>query len=217
MTDLADFQQPYARDDVPDDTSLLGVIEHARPHTLIGVSGQPGLFHEAAIRAMAAGVQRPIVLPLSNPTPRVEATPADVISWTEGRAIVGTGSPFDAVVHDGVSHDIAQVNNVYIFPGVGLGARSVAARRVTDTMISVAAGAIAMQAPTGDLPGAPLLPPIEQSRECAQVVAAAVARAAIDDGVADPAYSGASAIELADLVARTAWEAAYRLLPLESD
>ncbi|MDH3296529.1 MAG: oxaloacetate-decarboxylating malate dehydrogenase, partial [Acidimicrobiia bacterium] len=116
--------------------SLLDVVTGVKPHALIGVSGQPGLFTEQVVRAMAAGVKRPIILPLSNPTPRAEAIPADVLDWTDGRALIGTGSPFDPVERVSGRHEIAQVNNVYVFPGVGLGAVAVTARRITDTMIT---------------------------------------------------------------------------------
>jgi malate dehydrogenase (oxaloacetate-decarboxylating) len=206
MTGLHDFQQRYARPsgDVPGDGSLADVVEAVAPQVLVGVSGQPGLFTEAVIRSMAARVERPIVLPLSNPTPRAEAIPADVLAWTDGRALVGTGSPFAPVSVHGRDVAISQVNNISIFPGVGLGVTAVAATQVTESMITAASGAVAGLAAT--LPGEQLLPPVEESGRCAEVVAVAVARAAIDAGVAK--------IEVADLeslIASTAWRPTYTI------
>src|SRR6056297_3975629 len=130
MSDLLDFQQPFARrwdevarwdSDGDGEIGLQDVVEQVGPHALVGVTGQPGIFTEEIVRAQAAAVERPIVLPLSNPTPRAEAIPADVLAWTDGQALVGTGSPFDPVTIRGRSVPIAQVNNVHVFPGVGLG------------------------------------------------------------------------------------------------
>ena len=183
MDGLADFQRRYARPiaEVPADGSLHSVVGAVRPHALIGVSGQPGLFTEEVVRSMAEGVDRPIVLPLSNPTPRAEAVPADVSAWTDGRALVGTGSPFPPVTIGGREVSIAQVNNISIFPGVGLGVLAVGAREVTDSMITAASGAVADLA--ASLPGDQLLPPVEESARAADVVALAVAEAAVDAGV----------------------------------
>lgn len=183
VDELHAFQRRYLRSsaDVPGSGSLLDVMQTVRPQVLIGVSGQPGLFTADVIRAMADGVERPIVMPLSNPTPRAEAIPADVLAWTEGRALIGTGSPFDPVTRADRTHEIAQVNNVYIFPGVGLGALAVGATRITDAMITAASGAVAELAVAGAEDR--LLPPVEQSAEAARLVAAAVARQAVADGV----------------------------------
>ncbi|MEX2625387.1 MAG: NAD-dependent malic enzyme, partial [Ilumatobacteraceae bacterium] len=146
--------------------SLHEVVRRVRPHALVGVSGQPGLFTEPIIRSMASGVTHPIVLPLSNPTLRAEAIPADVLAWTDGRAVVGTGSPFP---------DVAQVNNVYVFPGLGLGALVTRASRITDGMLAAAAEAVADLSPAAiDGPSAALLPPIADSRHVAAQVALAV-------------------------------------------
>ena len=182
---LLDFQLPFARrsEEVPGDGSLLDVVASVEPHALIGVSGQPGLFTEAVIRAMADRVARPIVLPLSNPTPRAEAIPADVLDWTDGRALVGTGSPFEDVYVHGRDVAITQVNNIYVFPGVGLGAVAVRARSITDAMITAASGAVAELAAAS--PGDLLLPPIEAAGQCARAVAIEVARCAVAQGVCD--------------------------------
>ncbi len=189
---LGEAQQALASDPAEvegwDTRDLADVVARMRPTILIGTSGQPGAFGEAAVRAMAAACDRPIVFPLSNPVSHAEAHPADLLAWTEGRAIVGTGSPF------GVA-GVAQVNNVYVFPGIGLGALASEARRVSDGMFLAAARALAAAAPAA---GADLLPPLDRLRDTALAVAQAVAAAAHADGSApadpdaiDPAPSPA--------------------------
>ena len=191
---LQDFQADYVRtwDSVAalaDDNgrvSLLAVVREVAPHTLVGVTGQPGLFTEAVIRAQADKVVRPIVLPLSNPTRRCEAIPSDVLAWTEGRALVGTGSPFPAATVGTQSFPITQVNNLYLFPGLGRGVVAVGASRVTDSMLSAAATAIGSIAPRDAAAPLTVLPPLVQVGEVADAVALAVARQAVDEGVAGP-------------------------------
>jgi malate dehydrogenase (oxaloacetate-decarboxylating) len=179
-SDLVDWNaDPHGRYDLEE------VVRRVSPHALVGVSGQAGLFTESVVRAMADGTEHPIVLPLSNPTPRAEAMPADVIAWTDGRAMVGTGSPFDDVEHAGRIHPVSQVNNVHVFPGVGLGASAAGATMVTDAMIAAAADAVAELSPAAiEGPTAPLVPAIADSRRIARHVALAVAHAAVTDGVA---------------------------------
>jgi malate dehydrogenase (oxaloacetate-decarboxylating) len=194
LDELLDIQREFARPEhelASWTTDPLGrfdleeVVRQVAPHALVGVSGQPGLFTESVVRALADGVEHPIVLPLSNPTPRAEALPADVIAWTDGRAMVGTGSPFDDVEHAGRLHPVSQVNNVHVFPGVGLGAIVAGAEMVTDGMIAAAADAVAELSPAAvHGPTAPLVPAIGDSRAIARHVAVAVARAAVADGVA---------------------------------
>jgi malate dehydrogenase (oxaloacetate-decarboxylating) len=169
-----------------DRVSLLDVIRNAKPTALIGVSGQACVFTEEAIRAMAATVERPVIFPLSNPTSRCEATPADLLKWTEGRALIGTGSPFAAVNWNGREVPIDQTNNSYIFPGMGLGILSVKARRVTDTMFMAAAKCLAELSPARRSKSGRLLPPVSELRSVSFAVAKAVALQAIRDGVADP-------------------------------
>jgi len=169
----------------PSEITLLDVINNAKPTTLIGVSGQAGTFTEAAIRAMAAHVERPIIFPLSNPTSRCEAIPADLIAWTDGRALIGTGSPFAPVAWLGKEIPVNQTNNSYIFPGVGLGVLAVNARRVTDTMFMAAGKALAALSPAKLDNNARLLPAVNQLREVSIAVALATAKQAQIDGVAD--------------------------------
>jgi len=167
-----------------DHVSLLDVARNAKPTTLIGVSGQAGAFSEEVVRAMAAAVERPVIFPLSNPTSRAEATPADLLKWTDGRALIGTGSPFAAVKWNGREVPIDQTNNSYIFPGLGLGILSVNARRVTDTMFMAAAECLAELSPARLNKSGRLLPPVSELRSVSFAVARAVARQAINDGVA---------------------------------
>jgi malate dehydrogenase (oxaloacetate-decarboxylating) len=192
-TDLRDSQLPYARPagEVADwnrdpdlgGVALAEVVARARPTILIGTSGQGGAFTEPIIREMAAHTERPIILPMSNPTPLSEAVPADLLAWTEGRALVATGSPFDPVTYKDVTYQIGQANNALIFPGLGLGAIVASATRITDGMFTAAAHAVATMAdPT--TPGAPILPPTQRLRDTSAAVAVAVARAAARDGVA---------------------------------
>ena len=193
LDDLHDFQVDYIRSwesvaELADDDgqiSLLEVVRCVAPHALVGVTGQPGLFTEAVIRAQAATIRHPIVLPMSNPTPRAEAIPADVLAWTDGRALVGTGSPFPPVTIGAESHPITQVNNLYLFPGLGRGVIAVGARRISDAMLSAAATAIGSVAPRHDASPATMLPSLEQVGEVADAVALAVARQAVSEGLAD--------------------------------
>jgi len=190
---LADFQMEFVRPwasvadlATPDgQVSLLDVVQHVGPHALVGVTGQPGLFTEAVIRAQAAAVVRPIVLPLSNPTPRAEAIPADVLEWTDGRALVGTGSTFPQVTIGADVHTITQVNNLYLFPGLGRGVVAVGAKRISDEMLSVAATAIGTVAPIDATSPLTLLPPLSRVGDVADAVALAVARQAVAEGLAD--------------------------------
>lgn len=194
QAELLDFQRPFAQPRAavagwrlaqPGTISLLDVMNNARPTTLIGVSGQTGAFSEPIIRAMARGVARPVVFPLSNPTSRSEATPQDLYAWTEGRVIVGTGSPFPPVIRDGRPFKTDQTNNSYVFPGVGLGVLAVSARRVTDGMFEAAARALAETSPSRRDPSGPLLPPVTELRSVARTVAGAVARVARAEGLCE--------------------------------
>ena len=193
MTDLRDFQAPYARakDEVADwtrDPGMVGiglaeVVRRVRPTVLIGTSAQAGAFSEQIVRQMAAGVQRPIILPMSNPTRLAEAVPADLVSWTDGRALVAAGSPFEPVVLGPTTYTIGQANNALIFPGLGLGTIVARASRITDGMLTASARAVADLTDV-TAPGAAVLPPIADLRDTSIAVAVAVVHAAVRDGVA---------------------------------
>ncbi|MDQ4091869.1 MAG: NAD-dependent malic enzyme [Actinomycetota bacterium] len=195
---LRDFQVPYARTatevaswsagagtGVTLDTgvTLANVVSAVRPTMLIGTSKQAGAFTEAIVKDMAAHTERPIIMPLSNPTSKCEALPEDLIRWTGGRALVATGSPFPPVAHGGITHRIAQANNALVFPGLGLGVTVARARRINQPMIAAAADAVA-QLSDATAPGAPLLPPVEDLRTVSAAVAVAVAVAAAKEGLA---------------------------------
>jgi malate dehydrogenase (oxaloacetate-decarboxylating) len=212
MAGLSDPQRRYARDpaevadwcrdDRPGQRTgpgaaggigLAEVVTRVHPTVLIGTSARTGAFTEAVVRDMAAHTARPVILPMSNPTALSEAVPADLIKWTNGRALVAAGSPFGAVDHGGIRYEIGQANNALVFPGLGLGVIAARARRVTGGMLLAAARAVAGLADIS-APGAPLLPRVADLRETSVAVAAAVARAAAADGVAsatlDPDLDG---------------------------
>jgi len=213
--DLGPTKKPLAQEaewlgdwDVSGSITLADVIHNARPTVLVGVTGRAGTFTEPVIREMAAHTDRPIIFPLSNPTSRAEATPADLLVWTDGRALIATGSPFEPVQHDGLTYHIAQCNNSYIFPAIGLAVRATHARRVTDEMFMVAAAALRDQSPAGADRGASLLPPLKEIREVSRHIARMVATEAQRQGVAEPC----SADELEERLDRTMWKARYRRL-----
>ncbi len=189
-----------------DSVSLLDVVRHARPTVLIGVSGQPGLFTEEIIREMHRHCPRPIIMPLSNPTSRVEATPADLISWTDGAALIATGSPFAPVTWKEKVYPIAQCNNAYIFPGIGLGIIASGARRVTDSMLMSASRALADCSPLATDPTGPVLPELGDIQQVSRQIAIEVARAARLAGVAAESSEEA----LAQAVEDNFWTPAYR-------
>jgi len=160
------------------------VVRHVAPTILIGTSGKPGIFTETAVREMAARTPRPIVLPLSNPTANSEATPSDVLAWSGGSAVVATGSPFDPVEVDGRTHVVGQANNVFIFPGVGLGAIASRASEVTEDMFLVAAMTLAALVPADRLEHGAIYPRLTDLRSISRQIAIAVARNGRDRGVA---------------------------------
>lgn len=192
-----------------EDISLLDVVRNANVTVLVGVSAQAGAFTEEIVREVASHTPHPIIFPLSNPTSKSEAVPADLLCWTEGRALIGTGSPFAPVEFGGKRIPISQVNNSYIFPGLALGILVSRARRVTDAMIMAAARALAQLSPSCRDKNAPLLPPIADSRKVSLVVAEAVGKQAIADGVSEGADEASLRQKLLDYV----WEPVY--LPYE--
>jgi malate dehydrogenase (oxaloacetate-decarboxylating) len=189
--ELRDFQVPYARPAgetagwaaADGSIGLAEVVARAQPTILIGTSTQPGAFSEPIVRTMAASAERPIILPLSNPTSLCEALPEDLVAWTDGRALVATGSPFPPVHHDGREHVIAQANNALVFPGLGLGVSVVRARRVSTGMLTAAAAAVAELSDAGTT-GSALLPPVDDLRSVSAAVGIAVAQAAAEEGLA---------------------------------
>ncbi|TKB55472.1 NAD-dependent malic enzyme [Ferrimonas aestuarii] len=186
--------------------SLLEVINNAKPSVLIGVSGAPGLFTEEVIRSMHQHCEKPIVFPLSNPTSRVEARPEDILRWTDGQALVATGSPFDPVEIDDVSYPIAQCNNSYIFPGIGLGVLACQAERITDNMLMASSRALAQCSPLAETGEGALLPPLEEIQEVSKKIAFAVARAAMSDGVAKMVKN----VDLKQTIDAHFWHPEYR-------
>ena len=206
---LRDFQVRYARPaaevanwrrDAGGGIGLAEVVTRARPTMLIGTSTQPGAFSQEIITKIVAHTERPVIMPLSNPTSHSEAKPADLIAWTRGRALIATGSPFPPVPYDGVDYQVAQANNALIFPGLGLGVTVARARRVSDGMLAAAANALAGLSDAAT-PGAAVLPPVTSLRAVSAAVATAVARAAQAEGLArarldDPAKQVAEAMWL---------------------
>lgn len=193
QSDLDAFKSEYAQPfetvagwaGAPGGISLLEVVKRVHPTILIGTAAQPQAFTEEIVREMARHVERPMIFPLSNPTSRSEALPGDLIAWTEGRALVATGSPFDDVEYGGRRIRIGQCNNAYIFPGVGLAVIAAQVRRVTDAMFIAAARTLSELAPVRRDPTLALVPPLSEVREVAKRVAVAVAMQAQRDGLAD--------------------------------
>ena len=218
MPELADFQRRYARPAAAVATwhraggggiPLVEVVRAVHPTILIGTSTRHGAFTEAIVRDMAAHASRPVILPLSNPTELAEARPEDLLRWTEGRVLVATGSPFPPVTYEGVTYVIGQANNALVFPGLGLGVLAAGATRITDHMLQAAAHAVS-QLVDASAPGASLLPQVEDLRPTSAAVAVAVARAAIDDGVAPTTVD-----DLTQRVHSLMWQPAYR--PIRAD
>jgi malate dehydrogenase (oxaloacetate-decarboxylating) len=188
--DVRPEQLPYAKEEeevrswrqANGQIGLLDVIREAKPSVLIGVSGQHGSFTEASVKEMAKHTSRPVIFPLSNPTSRSEATPQDLMDWTEGRALIGTGSPFEPVNVHGRKVHVTQTNNSYIFPGLALGIIASKAKRVTDKMVKAAAEELVRQVPTQKDKIATLLPPISEARKIARLIATEVGKQAIQGG-----------------------------------
>ena len=184
----------------------MDVASNSNLTTLIGVSGQPGAFTADIVDAMSKNTARPVIFPLSNPTSRCEATPDDLIMWSHGRALIGTGSPFAPVQYEGRTIPIDQTNNSYIFPGLGLGIIAVGAKRVTQSMLMASAKALAELSPVITGKSERLLPPVEELRKVSSHVAVAVAKQAIIDGVAEALTDS----ELDTAIQSLIWEPVYK-------
>lgn len=218
MPSLAYFQHAYARS--PEEVaswecestsriSLLDVVRHVKPTILIGCSTVAKAFDEEVVRTMHASVPRPIILALSNPTSKSEAHPADLLKWTEGQALIATGSPFPPVVLDSGTVRISQSNNAFIFPGLGMGILASKPRVLTEGMISAACQALARRSPALQEPSAPLLPPLSELKSISRDVAIAVARQARSEGIS----SLSEDICIEELIDKLWWEPAYLPIP----
>ncbi|PZG17582.1 NAD-dependent malic enzyme [Nonomuraea aridisoli] len=212
LADLRDYQRPYARprDEVAGwprgehGISLAEVVERVKPTVLLGASTAHGAFTEQIVRTMAAGVERPIIFPVSNPTERIEAMPADLIRWSEGRALIATGIPIEPITYNGVTYAIAQANNALLYPGLGLGVVVARARRVSPGMLRAAAEAVGGMVDVS-APGASLLPQVDNLREISATVAVAVANRAAEERLAR--------VDLRDTVQQVQdamWQPSYR-------
>lgn len=189
--------------------TLEDTVSRVKPTTLIGCSSVPGAFNEAMIRELAKSVAQPIIFPLSNPNQNCEAQPEQLLQWTQGRALVATGSPFGPVVVNGQTIPIAQCNNALVFPGIGLGILASGAKRLSDQMLWAACNALSQRAPIRQQPSAALLPPLQEARSIAQAIALAVGLQAQKDGVAPTTTPEV----LAQRIQEHVWEPAY--LPLK--
>lgn len=177
-------QKPYARSDLPDGLSLQETVERVKPTIMLGLSGVAGLFTESVVRAMTAGTPRPIIFPMSNPSSKTECTPQQALTWSQGRAIVATGSPFPATEIDGVTYHTSQANNMFIFPGVGLAAVAAKIKTISDRMFYQAACTLAQSVSADDLNLGKVYPDTNELRETSALVAAGVVKVALDEGVA---------------------------------
>ncbi|TPH18629.1 NAD-dependent malic enzyme [Litorilituus lipolyticus] len=214
MKGLRDFQERLVQPTIALDNwaiegeyaSLVEVVHGAKPDVLIGVSGQAGLFTEEVITAMHSHCPVPIIFPLSNPSRQVEATPSQVIHWTKGKAVVATGSPFEPVVYQGNTYPIAQCNNSYIFPGIGLGVISANIKRITDEMLMVASETLAKASPIANNDGEDLLPPLTGIGQLSKDIAFAISKVAFEQELA----LALSDEELLDKIERNYWKPEYR-------
>jgi len=207
-TELESFKRKYAQPMVSGGSSFLDVVKNVHPTILIGTSGQQGAFTEEIVREMARHVERPAIFPLSNPTSKSEATPSDLLKWTDGRALIATGSPFPPTRYGGRLIETGQCNNAFIFPGVGLGVVASGASEVTDAMFSAAARVLSGFSPALNGPGEPLFPPLKAVREISYRVALAVGAEAVRAGLTSKSLD-----DLEDAVANKMWTAHY--VPLQ--
>ncbi|WP_080849020.1 NAD-dependent malic enzyme [Cytobacillus gottheilii] len=211
--DVFDFQKPYVRSAAEVEgwdrneeglITLKEVVQRVKPTILIGTSGQAGAFTEEIIKEMAKHVERPIIMPMSNPTSLAEAVPENLIKWTDGKALIATGSPFNNIEHNGITYEIGQSNNAFVFPGLGLGAIVAKAEVISKGMFVAASNAVAEMSDSSQ-PGASLLPSIEHLHEVSIYVAVQVAKAAMEEGIAR-----AEITDPAKAVNDAVWEPEYK-------
>jgi malate dehydrogenase (oxaloacetate-decarboxylating) len=194
MTELLPFQKPFAQAknnisswqcDNPNKITLKDVVKNVHPTVLIGTSSQPNIFTEDVVREITKHIERPVIFPLSNPTALSEATPSDLMKWTDGKGVISTGSPFNDIIKNGKFFRVDQTNNAYIFPGLGLGLTAVKSKLITESMFMIAAKALAECSPAKLNREDNLLPPLSSIRDVSFKVALAVAKEAMDSGLAD--------------------------------
>lgn len=212
MDDLTPEQKPFARrrdefDNPEELTTLAAAVKAIHPTVLVGTSTQPGTFTKEIVEEMSAHTERPIILPLSNPTKLAEASAADLIKWSDGKALVATWISSEPVEYNGVSYDIGQANNALVYPGLGLGTIAATAKLLTDDMVSAAAHSLGGIVDSSK-PGAAVLPPVSKLDEFSQTVAIAVAKQAGDDGLNEESINN-----VAQAVADMKWTPEYRDLP----
>lgn len=212
--DLLDFQQDLAQRDADltvwnragEYANLIEVMKFAKPTVLIGVSGQPELFTEAVIKTMLIGCAWPTIFPLSNPSKKIEATPQQLIEWTDGQAIIATGSPFEPIQYKGKNYSIPQCNNSYIFPGLGLAVVAAKITRITDEMLMASSEVLAESSPVVSTGEGALLPPLVGIAELSKNIAFAVAKIAQQQGFADKLTDQ----QLTDAIKQNFWLPEYR-------
>lgn len=214
--DLTDGERPFARKDSewqskkPD--SLLHIIREVKPHALIGTSTQSKAFSEEVVKEMASHVKEPVIFPLSNPTRLAEAEPEDINTWSEGRALIATGSPFPPVKWEGVEYEVAECNNSTMFPGIGLGAVLSRAKLVTDKMLVAATTALAAESPALKDSKAGLLPDVTDVRRISVKIAAAVIKQAVKEELNQQKDIPSNDKDLEEWISEQMWDAKYRPL-----
>ena len=191
---------------------MLEVVKVIRPHVLIGTSTKPGTFTEEIVKEMAKHVDRPIIFPLSNPTRLHEAKPTDIYKWTDGKALIATGSPFPPVEHNGTKYEVAECNNSVTFPGIGLGAVLSRTKLMPPSLLVAATKALAAQAPALKDPNAGLLPDVTDVREISVKIAAAVIKKAVEEGLAQEKEIPENDKDLEEWIRVQMWDADYRPL-----
>ncbi|CAL3972894.1 unnamed protein product, partial [Diplocarpon coronariae] len=213
---LTTAQTPYAREDSEwhdiDHSSLLSVVRVVKPHVLIGTSTKPKSFTQEVVQEMSSHVSRPIVFPLSNPTRLHEASPSDINTWSQGRALIATGSPFPPVTYEGRTYEVAECNNSTCFPGIGLGCVLSRTKLLSDKMLVAAVKALAAQSPALQDPDKSLLPGVENVRDISVHIARAVIKQAVDEGLATEEGIPADDDELEEWVREQMWDPVYRPL-----